>query len=250
MKAIFLVPLILPALLCASCKTIQNPELAAKVENIHLRRVSVSPVDSHAVRGEYVRSDKARILEEMLLVSAGALGAAAIGGPSAAQTYTNHALYGNPRDREGAKAAEEHVAATEIAIQSRMLKLVSQYQKPALARAFRSDPQFRGRETASSPWKFDCQILYAVHDRRKRHHYVYLEGQATITSASGELVWEGGVYGDSDTGYGGPAAPKASSLNELLEPGMLAAHVKAATAYIAQDLVVSLPGDFEWNEQE
>ena len=248
MKVIFVVPVILPALLCASCKTIQNPELAAKVENIHLRKVSVNPVDSKAVRGEYVRSDKARFLNEMLLVSAGALTAGVIGGPGAAQTFTNHALIGNPRDREGAKAAEERVAAAEIEIQSRMLELVSRYQKPALQRAFRSDPQFRGREIASSPWKFDCQILYAVHDRRKRHHYVYLEGQATITSASGELVWEGGVYGDSDTGYGGPPAPKASSLEELLEPGMLAAHVKAATAYIAQDLVVSLPGDFGWNE--
>jgi len=68
-----------------------------------------------------------------------------------------------------------------------------------------------------------------------------------LYSPTGEVVWEDDVYSDSDTGYGGPADVLAATPEALQVPETLAAHVKAATAYlamsVAENLADALKGD-------
>lgn len=243
-----LLPVIL-SLGLGACTSVKNKELVSKVDKIRLGAVTAAAPDAKGIEKEFKSARLKRGIAGSALMLAGGIAAGAIGGQAGTNNFiAQNSIAGASASPVSPRDEVAVLSAAELALQSRILQLSLPLQSAALSKALRDYLPTSTRVTGSAGWKLDCRITLAAHDRRKKHQYLWLEGKATLTGPNGEVVWETGAYGDSDTGYGGPPAAPVSTMEEFLTPAVLNNHIRAATAYLAQGVAESLAGDMGWEE--
>jgi hypothetical protein len=236
------------ALAVSACTSVKNPGLAAKVDKIRIGQVSAAVADAKTIEENLQPSRFKEHAAQSVLLLAGGILAGSIGGQQGINNYI--AMDAGARAGAAPKPPVDMKgpAEKEFALQSRILELSAKHQPAALAKALQEYDATKGRLAAKADWRLDCRVNYVGHDVRKKHHYVWLEGEVKLYSPTGEVVWEDSTYGDSDTGYGGAAAVLATTPEALLVPETLSAHVKAAMAYLAMGVAESLADALKWDK--
>lgn len=239
---------ILSALGLAACSSVKNKALVAQVDHFKVGSVTAAGADTREIERNFKSAQLKRNILHSTLLLAGGVAAGSIGGQAGTNSYiTQTTASGDPLQatpRQGIAL----LTAEEASIQNRILTLAGTHQAAALNQALRGYAPTAPRFSPTGGWKLDCRLTYTGHDRRKKHHYVWLEGIATLTSPQNEVVWKGNVYGESDTPFGGPAAPVFTTPESFLAPAALASHVRAATTWLANDVAEKLADAMKWND--